>query len=136
MENYLITYSADLRTKAVHLRSEAEIITDAPVDNQGKGQAFSPTDLLAVSLGTCILTTMGIMAQNHGFSIDGTELKVAKIMGDKPRRVSEIILEFYFPEIPYDEKQKTMLEHITKACPVGRSLHPDLKQTVAMHFQK
>lgn len=134
MENIKITYIGDLRTKAVHLRSGIELITDAPLDNQGKGEFFSPTDLVATALGSCILTIMGSSAKNYNFSIDGTTLKITKIMTSKPRRIGEIILEFNFPQNNWTEKEKKILEYCTKNCPVGRSLHPDLKQTIILNF--
>ena len=89
-----ITYNGGLRTTSVHERSGNEIITDAPVDNQGKGEAFSPTDLLATSLGNCMLTIVGIASASHGFNIDGATVEVTKIMAENPRRVSEIVVNF------------------------------------------
>ncbi len=128
-----ITYLGNLRTKAVHLRSGSEIVTDAPVDNQGKGEAFSPTDLAATSLGCCMLTIMGISAQSHGFNLEGTEIKVTKIMGAEPRKISEVVLEINFPE-NYSDKVKAILKYITETCPVALSLHPDLKQTIIINY--
>jgi uncharacterized OsmC-like protein len=134
METIRTIYTGDLRTRAKHLRSGNEIITDAPVDNQGKGEAFSPTDLMAASLGSCMLTIMGIAAREHGFSIDGTEVAITKIMASGPRRISEIVVEFFFPEIVYSHKQKKIIEAAARTCPSSLSLHPDLKQTVHFHF--
>jgi putative redox protein len=127
-------YSGELRTKAEHLQSGNILITDAPLDNQGKGEAFSPTDLLATSLGSCMLTIMGISAREHGFDIDGTRIKITKVMASNPRRVSEVILEFTFPHQQYTAKQKKLLEIASKTCPVSQSLHPDLKQTVLLNL--
>jgi len=127
-------YEGNLRTKAKHLRSANEIITDAPVDNQGKGEAFSPTDLLATSLGSCMLTIMGIASNTHGFNIDGTKVDITKIMGSNPRRVSEVIVELFFPSVSYSQKEKKIIENAAFTCPVSRSLHPDLKQTIIFHF--
>ena len=127
-------YEGNLRTKAIHQRSLNELITDAPVDNRGKGEAFSPTDLLATSLGSCMLTIMGIAANNHGFNMDGTEVEITKIMGSNPRRVSEVIVELYFPQISYEKKVKKIIQNAAFTCPVSRSLHPNLKQTIIFHF--
>jgi len=123
------TYVGGLRTEATHLQSGTKIITDAPTDNKGKGEAFSPTDLLAESLAGCILTTMGIAADVHGIDVTGTEAEVTKIMASDPRRVAEVVVNLKFPR-SYDEKQKTILERVAHTCPVALSLHPDVKQTV------
>jgi len=127
-------YEQNLRTNAKHLRSAKEIITDAPVDNKGKGEAFSPTDLLATSLGSCMLTIMGIASNTHGFNIDGTKADITKIMASDPRRVSEVIIELFFPPITYSIKERKIIENAAFTCPVSRSLHPDLKQTIIFHF--
>jgi putative redox protein len=127
-------YLGDLRTKARHLQSGNELITDAPLDNQGRGEAFSPTDTLATSLGSCMLTIIGIAARNKGFSIDGTKLDITKVMANDPRRVSEVVLEFNFPHNNYSEKEKEIISAAAKGCPVARSLHPDLKQTIIMNY--
>lgn len=99
-------YTGELRTQATHLVSQNTIITDAPLDNNGKGEAFSPTDLLAASLGSCMLTIMGIAAKAHEFSIDGTKISITKIMAVNPRRVGEIIVDFTFPDNNYNDKEK------------------------------
>lgn len=134
METIRIDYLGDLRTKAKHLQSGNEFITDAPSDNQGKGEAFSPTDLLATSLGTCAITTIGIAARTHGFSIDGSQVRVTKIMASDPRRVGEVIVELIFPAMSYTEKQKEIIRRAAEYCPVNRSLSPDLKQTFIYTF--
>lgn len=134
METIRIDYLGDLRTKAKHLQSGNEFITDAPSDNQGKGEAFSPTDLLATSLGTCAITTIGIAARTHGFSIDGSQVRVTKIMASDPRRVGEVIVELIFPAMSYSEKQKEIIRRAAEYCPVNRSLSPDLKQTFIYTF--
>ncbi len=127
-------YTGDLRTEATHVRSGNKLITDAPVDNQGKGEFFSPTDLVAVAFGSCMTTIMGMAARTHGFDIDGATLEITKIMTTEgPRRISEIIVDLRFPR-DYPDKVKTILEHITRTCPVALSLHPDLKQTVRLHY--
>lgn len=129
-----IIYIGDLRTQATHLKSGIEIVTDAPTDNNGKGEAFSPTDLLATSLGCCMMTIMGIAAQQHQFSIDGLKTKVTKIMASNPRRVSEVIVELYFPHNNYSEKERRLIEYSAYNCPVAKSLHPDLIQTIKITY--
>jgi len=129
-----ITYTGQLRTHAKHVRSGEIIITDAPVDNKGRGEAFSPTDLLATALGTCMITIAGIAANEHQFSIDGTQIKVVKIMESNPRRVAEVVLEFNFPENNYSDKQKKIIETAALNCPVAKSLHPDLKQNIRFNY--
>ncbi|MDB5020806.1 MAG: osmotically inducible protein OsmC [Pedobacter sp.] len=129
-----ITYNGGLRTTSIHERSGNEIITDAPLDNKGKGEAFSPTDLLATSLGNCMLTIIGIAANEHGFSIDGTNCEITKIMAENPRRVTEIIVNFQFPQNDYSEKVKTIIERSANTCPVMYSIHPDIKKTVLFNY--
>lgn len=128
-------YSGALRTNALHVHSGTEIITDAPVDNQGKGEAFSPTDLLAASLGSCMLTIMGIAAREHKFDIDGTQISITKIMVSNPRKVSEIKIEFTFPHHDYTESQQRILKHAAHNCPVALSLHPDVFQNIIFNFK-
>ncbi len=128
-------YLGELRTKAKHTHSGIEIITDAPLDNQGKGEAFSPTDLMATSLGSCMLTIMGIAARTHQFNIDGTRLKVTKVMASNPRRVSEVHIHFTMPAITYTEQQKKIIYIAATTCPVALSLHPDVKQLVEFVYQ-
>ena len=123
------TYLSDLRTEATHLQSGTKIITDAPTDNQGKGEAFSPTDLLAEALGSCILTTMAIAGRTHDINIDGAKCEITKVMAADPRRVAEVVVKLKFPQ-EYDNRQKKILEVAAHGCPVSRSLHPDLKQTI------
>ena len=94
-----IIYQGDLRTEATHIRSGQSIITDAPLDNQGKGEAFSPTDLVATALGTCMLTVMGIVAQRYGIDMIGTKANVEKVMGKDPRRIAEVKINIKFDEI-------------------------------------
>lgn len=125
-----IIYKGNLRTEAIHLKSGEKIITDAPIDNNGKGEAFSPTDLTATSLGNCMVTIMGIAAQNHNLNIDGTALEVTKIMSADPRRISGINIKVIMPEIGYTIKAKKILETAGRTCPVAMSLHPDLIQNI------
>ena len=127
-------YLGNLRTEAEHLQSGNKIITDAPLDNNGKGEAFSPTDLLATSLGSCMLTIMGISANSYGFSIDGTTVEIEKIMGTNPRRVVEIVVTLNFPKNDYTPQQKRLIEASAKTCPVANSLHPDIKKTITFNY--
>lgn len=129
-----ITYNGELRTTATHIKSGIKLITDAPIDNHGKGEAFSPTDLVATAFGNCMLTIMGIADETHNLQLTGTTLKITKIMSDSPRRIGEIIVEFNFANKNYTDKQKQIIEHIVKTCPVGLSLHPDIKQTVIYNY--
>ena len=129
------TYPGGLRTEATHLQSGTKLMTDAPVDNQGKGEFFSPTDLVATALGSCMITIMGISAKAQGFSIDGASWEITKVMADSPRRIGEIIVELTFPPNSYTEQQKRVLEHITRNCPVALSLHPEIKQTVRISYR-
>ena len=126
----------DLRTESVHLQSGNKLITDAPTDNQGRGEAFSPTDLLATAFGACVLTIMGIAAKTHGFDINGTEVETTKVMGTEPRRIVELITSFKFPHNNFSAKQKKILELTAKECPVFNSLHPDIKKTVTYIYPK
>ena len=126
-----VEYKGDLRTTCVHLQSGQQIITDAPTDNQGKGEAFSPTDLLATSLGSCMLTIMGITANRHQINLAGTKINITKIMADSPRRVSKIVAEVHFHSgIQLDDKQRTLLENSARACPVAKSLHAEIEQDI------
>jgi len=129
-----VKYIGELRTEATHLYSGVSINTDAPLDNQGKAEFFSPTDLAATSLATCGLTIMGIAARTHGFSIDGTEATVTKIMYSDPRRIGEIHIDYHFPDNNYSDKEKKIIEIAGRTCPVAMSLHPDLKQVLRFHF--
>ena len=127
-------YLGELRAESTHLQSGNKLITDAPTDNQGKGEAFSPTDLLATSLGGCILTIMGIKARDNGIDIIGTEVEITKIMASDPRRVAEVVVEFFFPQKNYSEEEKRLVESVAGTSPVPLSLHPDLIQTIIFHW--
>lgn len=127
-------YLGELRTHSVHLKSGNELITDAPIDNNGKGEAFSPTDLLAASLASCMITIMGIQANKAGINIDGVKCDVTKIMSPAPRKVSEIVINFEFLPNNFSEKEKQMLRDAAFSCPVALSLHPDLKKSVTFNF--
>lgn len=135
MATSLVKYIGGLRTEATHLQSNTTIITDAPLDNHGKGEAFSPTDLMATSLANCMLTIMGIKANTEGMTnIDGTEATVTKVMAADPRRVSEIHIHLKFPKNGYTDKEKKIYENIAHTCPVAKSLHPDLKQVITIEW--
>lgn len=128
-------YLGDLRTENVHLQSGAKIVTDAPCDNRGKGQSFSPTDLLATALGNCIMTIMGIKAMDNGIDIVGTRLEITKIMASDPRRVAEVVVEFFFPtDKNYTEEEKQLIESVAGISPVPLSVHPDMKQTIRFNW--
>ncbi|MBK7182180.1 MAG: OsmC family protein [Bacteroidetes bacterium] len=129
-----ITYTGNLRTQAVHLQSGNTIITDAPTDNNGKGEAFSPTDLLATSLGCCMLTIMGIVADRHSINIEGTTVEITKNMESNPRRVGEIVVVFTMPKNNFSDKDKDLLEHAAHTCPVAKSLSAELKQTIVFNY--
>lgn len=123
-------YTGELRAISRHVRSSVELTTDAPLDNQGKGESFSPTDLLATALGTCMITVMGIAAKKHGINIDGTRLEIVKVMHASPRKVAEVKISLFMPDVDYSDEQKEILEHAGTTCPVALSLHPDLKQNI------
>ena len=128
------TYQGNLRTSAEHLASGNTIITDAPVDNNGKGEAFSPTDLVGAALGSCMMTIMGIVANRSSINIEGMALDVTKIMAADPRRIGEVILHFKMPARSFTDKEKAMLENAAKTCPVALSLHPDVKQSITFEY--
>ena len=124
-----VTYIGDLRTEATHVRSGEKIITDAPVDNEGKGATFSPTDLAATSLATCMLTIMGIAAKKRNIDMTGTTADVTKVMSANPRQISEIRIDIQFPE-HVAEKDRAILKRVSEHCPVGNSLSADLIEKV------
>ncbi len=128
-----VTYTGNLRTQSVHLQSGSEIITDAPIDNNGKGEAFSPTDMVANSLATCMFTIMGIKANSMDINFDGSTASVTKIMQSDPRMISKIIVDFQM-NIKTDEKTKTILERAALTCPVYLSLHPDIQKEVTFNW--
>jgi uncharacterized OsmC-like protein len=134
MKTSKIIYQGDLRTIATHLKSSKEVITDAPTDNQGKGDAFSPTDLLATALGSCMLTIMGIAGNTHNINITGITIDITKVMAAEPRRVSEVIVEFNMTNNDYSDKEKAILQNAALTCPVAKSLSADLKQTVNFNY--
>ena len=127
-----VLYNGELRTTCTHLKSGSSFETDAPVDNNGKGERFSPTDLLATSLGTCMITVMGIKARTMGFDLGGVKIEVLKIMKSDPRRVGGIELKFHIPENlrSVEEKPKNILKNTGENCPVMKSIHPDIEVKV------
>ena len=127
------TYSGELRTQSVHTQSGETYITDAPTDNEGKGEAFSPTDIVATSLANCMMTIMGIVSRRKGLIIEGTEAKIDKFMGTDPRRITEIKIDFYFP-VNFSEDERKLLEKSALNCPVAKSLSSDLKQNIEFHY--
>jgi uncharacterized OsmC-like protein len=126
-------YSGNLRTEAEHLQSGNKIITDAPTDNHGKGEFFSPTDLFVASYASCALTIIGIAAQTHSFNIDGAVVETTKVMGNNPRRIVELILDFKFPR-DYSDKEKKIIENSIKSCPVANSISPEMMITRSISF--
>ncbi len=124
-----VVYNGELRTTCTHLKSGSDFETDAPVDNHGKGERFSPTDLMATSLATCMITVMGIKADTMGCDLTDVKIEVLKIMKTDPRRVSIIELTFHFPDAlkDVDEKTKAILKNTADTCPVMKSIHPDIE---------
>ena len=127
-------YSGDLRTESTHLKSSRTIITDAPIDNNGKGNAFSPTDLVASALCSCMTTVMGICAEKNNFELPYSKSNVTKVMSSNPRRISKIILEINFEKNNLSDQQKEKLIAVAKGCPVAQSLSKDLVQEVFYNF--
>ena len=129
-----IIYKGDLRTKAKHIESDSTIITDAPKDNQGNGEFFSPTDLVCTALGSCILTIMGIALRKHDVSITGTNMKINKYMSSQPRMISKIELDIYFKS-SYNNKIKKILERSAVNCPVYKSLSNEIEKNINFHYK-
>jgi uncharacterized OsmC-like protein len=129
------TYLGGLRCESTHGPSQRMLLTDAPVDNMGKGEAFSPTDLVATALGTCMATTMGIFAQRHGIDLRGMKVLVEKEMSkEPPRRIAQLTVELRMP-LPATHPQREALERAAMTCPVHRSLHPDVALPVKFVWQ-
>ena len=129
-----VTYESNLRTTCLHLQSGSAIETDAPTDNKGKGERFSPTDLIATGLGACMITTMGIKAQSMDIVLDGAKVEVTKIMVSDPRRIGKIIAHVTMPKLNLDEKTIEILERVARTCPVERSLHPDVELDIQFNW--
>ena len=126
-----VTYLGELRTEAVHLQSGNKIVTDAPKDNHGKGEAFSPTDLVATALASCMLSVMGIVSLKEGITNSaGAMAKVTKVMYAEPRRIGEIHVSITMPKSGFSDKEKKIYENAAYTCPVAKSLHPDIKQVI------
>ena len=117
-----------------HLKSNNTIMTDAPTDNHGKGEAFSPTDLVCGALAACMMTIMGITAQTHEFDIDGATYEVKKTMVTDPRRIGQIDIAINFPKHDYTDKQKAMLKAAADTCPVAKTLGSEVVVNVTMNF--
>ncbi len=133
-----IIYKGQLRTGATHLQSKSIIETDAPTDNHGKGERFSPTDIVATALGSCMLTIMGIKASDMGIDdkLIGTRLEITKIMASEPRRISGIHIDFYFPSgSQFDQKEQTILQKAAITCPVAKSIHPEIDMQVNFKWE-
>ena len=129
------TYLGGLRTEAIHEQSGTKLITDAPLDNHGKGEAFSPTDLVATALGSCMLTIMGISAEAYVYKLEGTTLEIEKIMVANPRRIGEIKVEVNFPEgSNFTDKQKRVIEAAAKSCPVYNTLAPEVQKSITFNW--
>jgi putative redox protein len=128
-----VTYLGNLRTENKHLKSSDTYITDAPADNNGKGEAFSPTDTVATGLANCMLTVMGIKARDLNIEMSGTTAEVTKIMTSNPRRISKIVVVLNLP-FNADTKHKKILEHTARTCPVLYSLHPEIKKDISFNW--
>lgn len=130
-----IVYEGNLRCRATHGPSGGSIVTDAPTDNHGKGEAFSPTDLVGAALATCIVTIMGIFAQRHDLNLEGTTVKVVKEMTSDPRRIGQLTVDISFPVgLTLTDNDRTKLERAAEQCPVKRSLHPDVNVILNYHY--
>ena len=128
------SYLGGLRVSSTHLASNTEIITDAPVDNNGKGESFSPTDLVATALGTCMITVMGIYAEKNGILMPNVYSRTNKVMSSTPRKISKLKIEIIFGDNQLSEVEKQSLKDVALNCPVAKSLHPDLKQEIEFNF--
>jgi uncharacterized OsmC-like protein len=129
-----IVYEGELRCTCTHIQSGSIIETDAPTDNQGKGERFSPTDTVCIALGTCIITTMGIKAQSMGLELKGSKLNVSKHMVANPRRIGKIEVTLEIPGNGISENDRILLQRVGDMCPVKASLHPDLETAISYHW--
>ena len=136
MATITATYLGDLRVESVHVASGTRLITDAPVDNNGKGEGFSPTDLCATALASCAITIIGIYCKMHDVDVTGTSIEVTKTMSANPRRIGKLEVVFTMPDREYTDKQKTMIERAAHTCPVHLSLHPDVEQVFTFHWKR
>ena len=133
MSTSKIIYKNNLRTEAQHIASGQKIITDAPLDNNGKGEAFSPTDLVATALASCMITIMAIAAEKNGINISETSASVKKIMGTNPRTISDVVVEITMSK-DLALKDRKRLEKAALACPVHKSLHPDMNKEITFSY--
>jgi len=132
-----VIYDGELRTIATHLHSGTSIETDAPLDNQGKAERFSPSDLVATALGSCMMTIMGIKARDMQIDLKGTTIDIQKIMNSEPRRIGGINLTFSFPEtLALNEKERVILERAAHTCPVIYSIHPDIEVKTTFNWKQ
>src|SRR5687767_6059936 len=129
-----IVYEGNLRTRMTHVYSGTEVLSDAPLDNQGLAQAFSPTDMMEASLGSCMMSIRGIKARKMNFDLKGTEIEITKVMADNPRKIAEIQVTIKVPKNNFDEKDKAILENAARTCPVAKSLHPVIKQQIVFEW--
>lgn len=130
------TYLGELRTEATHLQSGTIIITDAPTDNNGKGEAFSPTDLVAAALGSCMMTIMGIVARRDGIDLKGSQMEITKVMSaEPPRKIAKVVVKLsMLTDTELNEVNKAKLERAAYTCPVALSLHPDIEQAITFEW--
>ncbi|MBA9072221.1 putative OsmC-like protein [Flavobacterium gossypii] len=129
-----VTYLGDLRTSSIHLQSGTEILSDAPTDNHGKGEAFSPTDLLANALGSCMISIMAIKSKDMNLDLVGSTVEVTKIMQAEPRKIAKIEIVMNM-SVSVDEKAKTILERTAMNCPVLLSLNPDIEKAITFNWK-
>lgn len=127
-------YTGNLSTEAVHVKSGNSIVTDAPTDNNGKGQAFSPTDLVAAALGSCMMTVMAIAGEQKGLNMEGMSLEATKVMSANPRRISEIKVEFSWQNCGLSAEDRDWIKEVGLSCPVAQSLSKDLNQNIEFRF--
>ena len=128
--------NGDLRVECTHDESGATFVTDAPKDNNGKGEAFSPTDLCATAVAACAMTIIGIYGKKHDVDVSGMTASVTKEMSANPRRIGKIVVTFVMPDREFSDKQKTMIERAAHTCPVHLSLHPDVEQVFTFQWSK
>ncbi len=129
-------YLGDLRVECVHEQSGATLVTDAPRDNNGKGEAFSPTDLCATALASCAMTIIGIYGKHHNVDVTGATMEITKTMSANPRRIGKLEVVFNMPDRDYSEKEKAMIERAAHTCPVHLSLHPDVEQVFTFNWSR
>ena len=134
MVSMKVRYNGDLRCTATHIKSGNQVVTDAPTDNNGKGEAFSPTDLLCTSLTTCMITLMGITANSKDIQIGQIDADIEKIMGSEPRRVSGINIQFKIKDLNFTEREKEILKNAALTCPVAKSIHSDIELGIDFQF--